>query len=70
MITFFSGWRCFSSRLVSMDSFLAEVMKPHVFTMRTSASSGAAARRHPAPMSAAIIRSESTWFFAQPRLST
>ena len=53
-----------------MDSFLAEEMKPQVFTMSTSASSGAAASRHPAPSSAAIISSESTWFFAQPRLST
>ncbi len=53
-----------------MDSFLAEEMNPQVFTMSTSASSGAAARRHPARSRAAIIRSESTWFFAQPRLST
>ena len=56
-----------SSRLVSMDSFTGE-MNPQVLTMRTSASPGSAARRQPAPTSAAIIRSESTWFFAQPRL--
>src|ERR1700690_4369198 len=70
MYTFLSGCRCFSSRLVSMDSFFAGEMNPHVLTMRTSASPGSAARRQPAPTSAAIIRSESTWFFAQPRLST
>ena len=40
MITFLPGYLCFSSRLVSIDSFFAEVMNPQVFTMSTSASAG------------------------------
>ena len=70
MITFLPGNRAFSSRLVSMDSFFAAEMNPQVLTIRTSAASGPAASAQPALCRAAIMSSESTWFFAQPRLST
>src|SRR5512137_2140941 len=53
-----------------MDSFLAEEMKPQVLTTRTAAESASGASCHPALSRAAIMSSESTWFFAQPRLST
>ena len=52
-----------------MDSFFAEEMKPQVFTMSTDAESASCASVHPARSRAAIMSSESTWFFAQPRLS-
>ena len=52
-----------------MDSVFAGEIKPHVLTIRTSAASGVSESVHPSLWSAAIISSESTWFFAHPRLS-
>src|SRR5579872_4056878 len=58
-----------SSKIVSIDSFLASPMKPHVLTTMTSASSGSSTIRHPPSPATPSMTSLSTRFLTQPRLT-
>ena len=64
-----SSLRSHASRIVSMDCSLADWMKPHVFTMTTSAPSTSDDTRAPCPTRAPIIRSESTVFLSHPSVT-
>src|SRR3954470_3363486 len=54
------------SRMVSIDSCLAESMNAHVFTTRTSAADGSCVSSCPACAASPRITSESTRFFGHP----
>src|SRR5512143_3031123 len=58
-----------ASRTASMDSSLADSMKPHVFTTITSASLCSGVISKPDAASTPSICSASTWFLGQPRLT-
>src|SRR5688572_30463517 len=59
-----------ASRIVSIVSSLAAWMKPQVLMITTSAPVGSLETRAPCATSAAIMRSESTVFLSQPRVTT
>src|SRR5216110_687320 len=56
------------SRIASIDSSLAGVMKLQVLTTSTSASAGSSTISWPRRASTPSITSLSTWFFGQPRV--
>src|SRR6266550_6567404 len=58
---------CAISRIVSIDSCLAESMKAHVLTTRTSAPAGSRVNSWPAACASPSITSESTRFLGHPR---
>jgi hypothetical protein len=58
-----------SSKMVSIDSFFASPMKPHVLTTMTSASSGSSTIFQPPPVATPSMTSVSTRFLTQPRLT-
>src|SRR5438552_8345396 len=57
------------SRIASIDSSLAGVMKLQVLTTSTSASAGSSTTSWPRRASTPSITSLSTWFFGQPSVS-
>src|SRR5262245_18059482 len=57
------------SRMTARDSWRAASMKPQVLTTTTSAPSASGTRARPSWASLPSIRSESTVFFGQPRLT-
>ncbi len=54
---------------MSIDSFFAASMNPHVFTTMTSAAPGSSTWRNPERSATPSMTSVSTRFFGQPRLT-